>query len=83
MMFASGATQKQQQTASFHTGDADARRPKRAVAVTEARRRATRLALAYIVRLAELARFYRLGLGRDAPDEIFGEAVAWIIRMSV
>ena len=47
---------------------------------TEARRRVMRLARADIVRLTELAGFYGLGLGRDAPDEIFGEAVARVLE---
>jgi hypothetical protein len=47
---------------------------------SEARRRVIRLARADIVRLTELAGFYGLGLGRDAPDEIFGEAVARVLE---
>jgi hypothetical protein len=43
--------------------------------IAEARARLTRLAQAEIIRLGGLARLYAVGLGRDALDELLGEAI--------
>jgi hypothetical protein len=45
------------------------------LSIAEARVRLTRLARAEIIRLGGLARLYAVGLGRDALDELLGEAI--------
>jgi hypothetical protein len=48
--------------------------------IAEARARLTRLARAEIIRLGGLARLYAVGLGREAFDELLGEAITRVLE---